>query len=90
MLVEKLGSEALEMGHHAQTSIVEENTLIASLCDLLERVWSNGLQKKQVALHYLYLLNIFLLVMLLSLSDFGNHECLVLSIVVTYYGPKEV
>ncbi|XP_014240882.1 DENN domain-containing protein 5B isoform X2 [Cimex lectularius] len=47
MLVEKLGSEALEMGHCAQTSIVEENTLIASLCDLLERVWSHGLQKKQ-------------------------------------------
>ncbi|XP_066906061.1 DENN domain-containing protein 5B isoform X2 [Halyomorpha halys] len=47
MLVEKLGSEALAMGHGAQTSIVEENTLIASLCDLLERVWSNGIQKKQ-------------------------------------------
>uniref|UniRef100_A0A0A9WD06 DENN domain-containing protein 5B n=2 Tax=Lygus hesperus TaxID=30085 RepID=A0A0A9WD06_LYGHE len=47
MLVEKLGSEAVEMGHCAQTSLVEENTLIASLCDLLERVWSHGLQKKQ-------------------------------------------
>lgn len=47
MLVEKLGTEALEMGHCAQTSLVEENTLIASLCDLLERVWSNGLQRKQ-------------------------------------------
>ncbi|BET01978.1 Hypothetical proteinypothetical proteinT/LH2 domain [Nesidiocoris tenuis] len=47
MLVEKLGSEAVEMGHCAQTSLVEENTLIASLCDLLERVWSHGLQRKQ-------------------------------------------
>lgn len=25
---------------------VEENTLVASLCDLLERVWSHGLHKK--------------------------------------------
>ncbi|KAL1122543.1 hypothetical protein AAG570_002873 [Ranatra chinensis] len=47
MLVEKLGTEALEMGHSAQTSLVEENTLLASLCDLLERVWSHGLQSKQ-------------------------------------------
>ncbi|XP_073997603.1 DENN domain containing pinstripe isoform X3 [Rhodnius prolixus] len=47
MLVEKLGSEAVEMGHCAQTSLVEENTLIASLCELLERVWSHGLQKRQ-------------------------------------------
>ncbi|KAK9496634.1 hypothetical protein O3M35_013114 [Rhynocoris fuscipes] len=47
MLVEKLGSEAVEMGHCAQTSLVEENTLIASLCDLLERIWAHGLQKRQ-------------------------------------------
>ncbi|XP_059486887.1 DENN domain-containing protein 5B isoform X2 [Neocloeon triangulifer] len=48
MLVEKMGSEAVELGH-AEPSImgVEENTLVASLCDLLERVWSHGLHKKQ-------------------------------------------
>lgn len=50
MLVEKMGSEAVELGHTGQTSLVEENTLIASLCDLLERIWSHGLQAKQVFL----------------------------------------
>lgn len=47
MLVEKMGSEAVELGHKTQTSLVEENTLIASLCDLLERIWSHGLHNKQ-------------------------------------------
>ncbi|XP_057175581.1 DENN domain-containing protein 5A isoform X2 [Triplophysa rosa] len=48
MLVEKMGREAVELGH-GDVSItgVEENTLIASLCDLLERIWSHGLQVKQ-------------------------------------------
>lgn len=48
MLVEKMGQEAVELGH-GEISItgVEENTLIASLCDLLERIWSHGLQSKQ-------------------------------------------
>ncbi|XP_078582428.1 DENN domain-containing protein 5B-like isoform X9 [Branchiostoma floridae x Branchiostoma japonicum] len=48
MLVEKMGSEAVELGH-GETSLrgMEENTLIASLCDLLERIWSHGLQTKQ-------------------------------------------
>ena len=27
---------------------VEENTLVASFCDLLERVWAHGAVKKQV------------------------------------------
>uniref|UniRef100_A0A8C7W497 DENN domain containing 5A n=1 Tax=Oncorhynchus mykiss TaxID=8022 RepID=A0A8C7W497_ONCMY len=51
MLVEKMGREAVELGH-GEVSItgVEENTLIASLCDLLERIWSHGLQVKQVRL----------------------------------------
>lgn len=51
MLVEKMGKEALELGH-ADLSItgVEENTLVASLCDLIERVWSHGLNKKKVCL----------------------------------------
>lgn len=49
MLVEKMGREAVELGH-GEVSItgLEENTLIASLCDLLERIWSHGLQVKQV------------------------------------------
>uniref|UniRef100_A0A1B6CZ38 UDENN domain-containing protein n=2 Tax=Clastoptera arizonana TaxID=38151 RepID=A0A1B6CZ38_9HEMI len=47
MLVEKIGNEAGELGHSTQTSLVEENTLIASLCDLLERIWSHGLHTKQ-------------------------------------------
>ncbi|XP_015910435.1 DENN domain-containing protein 5A isoform X2 [Parasteatoda tepidariorum] len=48
MLVEKMGQEAVDLGHN-EISItgVEENTLIASLCDLLERVWAHGLQAKQ-------------------------------------------
>ena len=49
MLVEKMGQEAVELGHgEATITGVEENTLIASLCDLLERIWSHGLQAKQV------------------------------------------
>ncbi|XP_046672134.1 DENN domain-containing protein 5B-like [Homalodisca vitripennis] len=47
MLVEKMGNEAVQLGHSTQTSLVEENTLIASLCDLLERIWSHGLHTKQ-------------------------------------------
>ncbi|XP_075727111.1 DENN domain containing pinstripe isoform X2 [Rhipicephalus microplus] len=48
MLVEKMGVEAVELGH-ADASItgLEENTLLASFCDLLERIWSHGLQAKQ-------------------------------------------
>ncbi|XP_017883207.1 DENN domain-containing protein 5B isoform X2 [Ceratina calcarata] len=48
MLVSKMGSEAVALGHGGESlSDVEENTLVASLCDLLERVWSHGLQNKQ-------------------------------------------
>ncbi|KAL7370499.1 hypothetical protein ABVT39_002519 [Epinephelus coioides] len=48
MLVEKMGREAVELGHgEANITGLEENTLIASLCDLLERIWSHGLQVKQ-------------------------------------------
>ena len=50
MLVEKMGQEAVELGHsEASVSGVEENTLIASLCDLLERIWSHGLQTKKAS-----------------------------------------
>uniref|UniRef100_A0A673JZ53 DENN domain-containing protein 5B n=1 Tax=Sinocyclocheilus rhinocerous TaxID=307959 RepID=A0A673JZ53_9TELE len=48
MLVEKMGREAVELGHgEVNITGLEENTLIASLCDLLERIWSHGLQVKQ-------------------------------------------
>ncbi|XP_060588449.1 DENN domain-containing protein 5B-like isoform X3 [Ruditapes philippinarum] len=48
MLVEKMGQEAVELGHgEGNITGVEENTLIASLCDLLERIWSHGLQTKK-------------------------------------------
>ena len=44
-----MGQEAVDLGHSdANVSGVEENTLIASLCDLLERIWSHGLQTKEV------------------------------------------
>lgn len=46
MLVEKM-PEAVNIGHgEARISGVEENMLIASLCDLLERIWSHGLHGK--------------------------------------------
>ncbi|XP_052088429.1 DENN domain-containing protein 5B-like isoform X1 [Mytilus californianus] len=48
MLVDKMGHEAIELGHgEVNITGVEENTLIASLCDLLERIWSHGLQSKK-------------------------------------------
>ncbi|XP_078359146.1 DENN domain-containing protein 5B-like isoform X2 [Oculina patagonica] len=48
ILVQKMGQEAVDLGHSdANVSGVEENTLIASLCDLLERVWSHGLQTRE-------------------------------------------
>lgn len=49
MLLAKLGAEGVTLSsnnvdHHGA---VEESTLVASLCDFLERVWSHGLQKKR-------------------------------------------
>uniref|UniRef100_A0AC35U667 UDENN domain-containing protein n=1 Tax=Rhabditophanes sp. KR3021 TaxID=114890 RepID=A0AC35U667_9BILA len=48
MLVDKMGREAVDLGH-SDVSIngVEENTLVANFCDLLERLWAHGLEKKQ-------------------------------------------
>ncbi|KAL4714481.1 hypothetical protein ACJJTC_017776 [Scirpophaga incertulas] len=48
MLLEKMGTEESELGLGSEVSItgVEESTMIASLCDLLERLWSHGLQHK--------------------------------------------
>ena len=42
MLVLKMGQEAKDLGH-SDVKGVEENTLIASLCDLLDRIWGHGL-----------------------------------------------
>uniref|UniRef100_A0A8C5BNJ0 DENN domain containing 5A n=1 Tax=Gadus morhua TaxID=8049 RepID=A0A8C5BNJ0_GADMO len=76
MLVEKMGREAVELGH-GEVSItgVEENTLIASLCDLLERIWSHGLQVKQGKsalwshlLHYQETFPLVLIIMLVLIS----------------------
>uniref|UniRef100_A0A5K3FFI6 UDENN domain-containing protein n=1 Tax=Mesocestoides corti TaxID=53468 RepID=A0A5K3FFI6_MESCO len=50
MVIQKMGQEALHLGHNYQSvSEVEENTLVSGLCDLLERIWSHGLQKKHGA-----------------------------------------
>lgn len=49
MLVEKMGREALQLGHSdAIVNGLEENTLVASFCDLLERIWAHGSVNKQV------------------------------------------
>ena len=36
-------------GENANT--IEENTHIAYLCDLLERIWGHGLKKREVCVH---------------------------------------
>nr|XP_026491601.1 DENN domain-containing protein 5B isoform X3 [Vanessa tameamea] len=48
MLLEKMGTEESDLGLGCEVSItgVEESTMIASLCDLLERLWSHSLQHK--------------------------------------------
>lgn len=46
MVLEKMGTEGLILGKE-QVGNIEENTLIASLCDLIERVWSHAVQQKQ-------------------------------------------
>uniref|UniRef100_A0A914XD19 DENN domain-containing protein 5A n=1 Tax=Plectus sambesii TaxID=2011161 RepID=A0A914XD19_9BILA len=47
MLVEKMGREAVQLGHgDVNITGVEENTLVASFCDLLERIWAHGQNKK--------------------------------------------
>lgn len=49
MLVGKMGEEAVQLGHSDPTLLgLEENTMIANLCDLLERIWSHGLLQKKV------------------------------------------
>jgi len=44
--VEKLGQEAVEWGHgEIGFSSSEENMLVATICDLIERIWSHGIIK---------------------------------------------
>lgn len=50
MLLAKLGAEGVTLssnGINDNFGAVEECTLVASLCDFLERVWSHGLQRKR-------------------------------------------
>jgi len=48
ILLEKLGSESVEWGHtNLGFSGTEENMLVGSLCDLLERIWAHGLNARQ-------------------------------------------
>jgi len=58
ILLEKLGQEAVEWGHgRVGFSGTEENMLVGSLCDLVERIWAHGLQarhKKSAFWSFLY------------------------------------
>lgn len=60
ILLEKLGQEAVEWGHRSGEQLpiaTEENMLVASVCDLIERIWSHGLQNRQgksSLWHFLY------------------------------------
>lgn len=50
MLLAKLGAEGVTLSSNPSSDsfgAVEESTLVASLCDFLERVWSHGLQRKR-------------------------------------------
>lgn len=50
MLLAKLGAEGVTLSSNNggdNFGVVEECTLVASLCDFLERVWSHGLQRKR-------------------------------------------
>ncbi|XP_041705887.1 DENN domain-containing protein 5B [Coregonus clupeaformis] len=48
MLMERMGKESMELGQgEASITGLQENRLIHSLCDLLERTWGHGLQLKQ-------------------------------------------
>jgi hypothetical protein len=50
MLMERMGKESVELGQgEANITGLQENRLIHSLCDLLERTWGHGLQLKQVS-----------------------------------------
>jgi hypothetical protein len=43
--------EKMHLGHgDLGITGVEENTLVAGFCDLIERIWAHGLKKKSVTL----------------------------------------
>ena len=48
MLVEKMPDLSANQSGDVCLSGIEENMLIASLCDLIERVWSHGLHSTPV------------------------------------------
>jgi hypothetical protein len=48
MLVDKM-PEAKNLGHNDLQTSIEENMLIASLCDLIERIWGHCLHGKSVS-----------------------------------------
>lgn len=57
IIVHKMGREGLMLGVGANSDSnlvtgIEENTLISSLCDLLERIWSHGCLGKKVSLNF--------------------------------------
>merc|ERR1719320_484885 len=58
IMLEKLGMEAVEWGHgQIGFNVTEENMLVGSLCDLIERIWAHGLQtrhKKSAFWSFLY------------------------------------
>lgn len=48
ILVAKMGKEAVQLGHTDLSLMgVEENTLVASMCDMVERIWNHGLVRKK-------------------------------------------
>merc|ERR1719312_1997656 len=56
ILLEKLGQEAVEWGHgQIGFNVTEENMLVGSLCDLLERIWAHGLQTRHKKISILVL-----------------------------------
>ena len=52
LLVSKMGRDAMMLGHadHAG-GLLEDNSLITSLCELLERVWMHGSVQGKVIEH---------------------------------------
>lgn len=62
MLVEKMPDLGANLEAHI--SGVEENMLIASLCDLIERIWGHGLHSKPVNKFFIRILKNFLFMLI--------------------------
>jgi len=56
--------EVVNLGH-SETCLsgVEENMLIASLCDLIERIWSHGLHGKPVSVFQNCLIDVLFMIL---------------------------